>query len=108
MHRSLVLLIIVLTASVTGYAQAPLTSLAQAPDRPLAVIGYYDGRTTMIDSFEVEKLTHLIFSFCHREGRKLSVTNPRDSATIRRMVALRQRNPRLKIILSVGGWGGCA
>ena len=61
----------------------------------------------MIDSFEVEKLTHLIFSFCHLKGNMLSVNNARDSATILRMVALKKRNPRLKIILSLGGWGGC-
>src|SRR5664279_4887562 len=73
----------------------------------LAVIAYYAGRTTMIDSFEVEKLTHLIFSFCHLKGDTLSVNNARDSATILRMVALKKRNPQLKIILSLGGWGGC-
>ncbi|MEP6926983.1 MAG: glycosyl hydrolase family 18 protein [Ginsengibacter sp.] len=72
-----------------------------------AVIAYYAGRTTMIDSFEVEKLTHLIFSFCHLKGDTLSVSNGRDSATIFRMVELKKRNPQLKIILSLGGWGGC-
>lgn len=71
------------------------------------VIAYYAGRTTMIDSFEVEKLTHLIFSFCHLKGDTLSVNNARDSATILRMVQLKKRNPNLKIILSLGGWGGC-
>jgi chitinase len=108
MYRSVFLLIIVFAVSMAGYAQALSTSSRQAPVRPFAVIGYYAGRTTMIDSFEVEKLTHLIFSFCHLKGDKLSVSNARDSATIRRMVALRQRNPQLKIILSLGGWGGCA
>lgn len=73
----------------------------------IAVIAYYAGRTNAIDSFEVEKLTHLIFSFCHLKGNELSVDNARDSATIIRMVALKKRNPQLKIILSLGGWGGC-
>lgn len=72
-----------------------------------AVIAYYAGRPTMIDSFEVEKLTHIIFSFCHLNGNKLFVSNARDTLTIQRIVALRQRNPQLKIILSLGGWGGC-
>lgn len=72
-----------------------------------AVIAYYAGRTTLIDSFEVEKLTHIIFSFCHLKGDSLSVSNARDSATILRMVALKKRDPQLKIILSLGGWGGC-
>ncbi len=78
-----------------------------AVPKDFAVIAYYAGRTTMIDSFEVEKLTHLIFSFCHLKGETLSVNNARDSATILRMVALKKRNPQLKIILSLGGWGGC-
>ena len=72
-----------------------------------AVIAYYAGRTSMIDSFEVEKLTHIIFSFCHLKGNSLCVSNARDSATIQRMVELKKRNPQLKIILSLGGWGGC-
>ena len=75
--------------------------------KDFAVIAYYSGRTTMIDSFEIEKLTHLIFSFCHLKGNILSVSNARDSATILRMVELKKRNPQLKIILSLGGWGGC-
>jgi chitinase len=61
----------------------------------------------MIDSFEVEKLTHLIFSFCHLKGDTFAVSNAKDSATILRMVELKKRNPNLKIILSLGGWGGC-
>jgi chitinase len=75
--------------------------------RKLAVIAYYAGRTTMVDSFPIEKLTHIIFSFCHLSGNKMVVSNGRDSATIQKMVALRQRNPQLKVMLSLGGWGGC-
>ncbi|MGN6603433.1 MAG: glycoside hydrolase family 18 protein [Ginsengibacter sp.] len=71
------------------------------------VIAYYAGRPTMIDSFQVEKLTHLIFSFCHLRGDSLAVMNARDSQTIKNMVALKQRNPKLKVMLSLGGWGGC-
>jgi chitinase len=86
-----------------------LHTIAQETSRKknIAVIAYYAGRTTMIDSFEVEKLTHLIFCFCHLKGNNLSVGNARDSATIQKMVALKSRNPQLKIILSLGGWGGC-
>ncbi len=71
------------------------------------VIAYYAGRPTMIDSFQVKKLTHLIFSFCHLKGDSLAVMNARDSQTIKNMVALKQRNPKLKVMLSLGGWGGC-
>jgi chitinase len=73
-----------------------------------AVIGYYLGRATQIDSFPVEKLTHIIFSFCHLKGNQLIVDKAGDTATIQRLVALKNRNPQLKVILSLGGWGGCA
>ena len=73
----------------------------------LAVIGYYAGRSTAVDSFPTEKLTHIIFSFCHLKGNLLNVDNARDSATIGHLVSLKQKNPDLKVILSLGGWGGC-
>jgi chitinase len=72
-----------------------------------AVIGYYSGRNTALDSFATDKLTHIIFSFCHLKGNRLSVSNANDSTIIRHMVALKEKNPRLKVILSLGGWGGC-
>jgi chitinase len=73
----------------------------------IAVIGYYAGRNTAIDSFETEKLTHIIFSFCHLRGNRLNVNNANDSITIRHMVSLKEKNLALKVILSLGGWGGC-
>jgi chitinase len=73
----------------------------------LAVIAYYAGQAEQVDSFAVEKLTHIIFSFCHLKGNQLSVANARDTLTIQRLVALKSRNPQLKVILSIGGWGGC-
>jgi len=78
-----------------------------AQAQSLAVIGYYAGRSTAVDSFPTEKLTHIIFSFCHLSGNRLSVSNRGDSATIVRLVALKQHHPTLKVILSLGGWGGC-
>ena len=92
---------------VFSFIALQLQAQKMAVKKPIAVIAYYAGRTTMVDSFEVEKLTHLIFCFCHLKGNMLSVGNARDSATIQRMVTLKSRNPQLKIILSLGGWGGC-
>ncbi|MGE5107526.1 MAG: glycoside hydrolase family 18 protein [Sphingobacteriales bacterium] len=76
-------------------------------DSPMNIIGYYAGSTTALDSFPLSKLNYLIFSFCHLKGNRLSVTNAKDTATIQKMVSLKQNIPGLKIILSLGGWGGC-
>ncbi len=88
-----------------------LLSCAGAPkeevNHSFAVIGYYAGDAKGIDSFEVGKLTHIIFSFCHLKGNRLSVDNARDTATIQKLVSLKTTHPQLKVILSLGGWGGC-
>ena len=106
MQRFAFVFVSLLLSVLAGDAQTAGTP--SAVPAPFAVIGYFSGRTTMIDSFQVEKLTHLIFSFCHLQNDKLAVMNARDSATIFRMVELKKRNPKLKIMLSLGGWGGCA
>src|SRR5882757_7487104 len=89
----------------TAIAQSPADS--KDPQTGPAVIGYYAGRSTALDSFATEKLTHILYSFCHLQGNRLFVNNARDTATIHHMVELKTRNPRLKVILSLGGWGGC-
>lgn len=75
--------------------------------KPLTVTAYYAGNASRADSFEVEKLTHIIFSFCHLKGNRLNVDDAQDTATIHKLVSLKKRNPSLKVLLSLGGWGGC-
>ncbi|MEP6712656.1 MAG: glycoside hydrolase family 18 protein, partial [Ferruginibacter sp.] len=83
--------------------------VAQKKDsRDIAMIAYYTGNNTMIDSFPVEKLTHIIYSFAHLSGDSISISNSKDSLTLQHLVALKQRNPQLKIMISLGGWGGCS
>src|SRR3954468_15576442 len=75
--------------------------------RPLAVIAYYAGNAQQADSFAVEKLSHIIFSFCHLNGNRLHARNARDTSVIQKLVSLKERNPAMKVLLSLGGWGGC-
>lgn len=76
--------------------------------RPFCVTGYYAGNAEKLDSFPVEKLTHLIFSFGHLRGHQLHINSAADTACIQKMVSFKKRYPHLKVILSLGGWGGCA
>jgi chitinase len=81
---------------------------AQTSPKKISVIGYYAGDANSVDAYPIEMLTHIIFSFCHLKGNELHVDNMNDTITIRHLVDLKKRNPSLKVILSIGGWGGCA
>ncbi len=96
-HYFLSLFFVCLTLS-TSHAQ-PLNNFT--------VTGYYFGGPETVDSLAAEKLTHIIFSFCHLTGNKLTVDNDRDAAAIKKLVSLKKRNKSLKVLLSLGGWGGC-
>lgn len=72
------------------------------------VIAYYSGQNTVIDRFPIEKLSHLIYSFGHLKGDSLNITSAEDSALISKMVKLKKRNPNLKVMIAMGGWGACA
>jgi chitinase len=71
------------------------------------VIGYVGGRydSTMVDP---NKLTHINYAFVNLKGNRAYLGNPaRDTVNFRNLVKLKKRNPDLKILISIGGWGGC-
>lgn len=73
----------------------------------LNVIAYYSGGPEKADALPAGKLTHIIFSFCHLNGNQLSLDSQRDTLTLQRLVNLKKKNPSLKVLVSLGGWGGC-
>jgi chitinase len=82
-------------------------AFSQIQGKPMVIIAYYMGDGTDIANYKTNQLTHIIFSFLHLKGNKLAVDNSNDSLAITRLVALKKTNLNLKIIISLGGWGGC-
>lgn len=89
---------------IVSQGQAQKTAGGNAK-QPLAVLAYYSGNATEIDNYDVQKLTHIIYSFCYLRGNQLFVGNA--EPVIRKLVSLKKKQPSLKILLSLGGWGGC-
>jgi chitinase len=77
-----------------------------APPQELLVIAYYSGNASEVDKYEIEKLTHIIYSFVLLRGNKLYVS-PAAGNILRKLVSLKKRNPKLKVQIAFGGWGGC-
>ena len=71
------------------------------------IIAYYPGGKDLIDQYDLKGITQLIYSFLHLKGNKLAVDNEEDSLTIVHLVNLKNKYPKLKILVALGGWGGC-
>lgn len=71
----------------------------------MRLIGYVTGRTEMW-RVDAEKLTHINYAFAqvNDEGR-IYFRNERSPSHIAQLQALKARNPDLKLLVSVGGWG---
>jgi len=83
------------------------SAFSQNTEKSMVIIAYYMGDGNDISSYKTDQLTHIIYSFLHLKDNTLVVDNSKDSLAITKLVALKKTNPGLKIILSLGGWGGC-
>ena len=71
------------------------------------LIAYYSGNARQVSAYPINHIYEIIFSFCHLQGNRLTVSSRSDSLTIQTLVKLKARNTSLKILLCLGGWGGC-
>ena len=70
------------------------------------VMAYYAGNEAGVGQFDVSGLTHIIFSFCYLEGNRMIIRENR-VPVVGKLVSLKDENPGLRVLLALGGWGGC-
>ncbi len=70
------------------------------------VIAYWTGSDKKIDRESILQLDQIIYSFLHLEGNRLKVS-AKDSIHLKYLVSEKKVNPDLKVLVSLGGWGGC-
>lgn len=98
-----------LFAFALSACNSPQTAQPQAETTPASpkIIAYYMGDGADLQRYNISQLTHIIYSFLHLDGNQLSFDSAKDKQALQRLVALKKQYPNLKVMLSLGGWGGC-
>lgn len=101
-----VMLALFLVSFAKNHAKQPLLSKKEAPAGQPVVIGYVGGYRGLIhaDSIDVAKLTHINYAFVDIKDNRAWLHNRTDDGNLKRLVALKAKNPALKILISIGGW----
>ncbi len=86
-----------------------LFGCALAPPQPQStpghqLVGYVAGWEQSAP-FDPDKLTAINYAFAHIVDGEIVLDQPGASEFIDRLRALKSRNPQLKLLVSVGGWG---
>ena len=71
------------------------------------VIAYYTGNGDTINEFNLKGVDQIIYSFLHLKGNELAIDNEADSISLIGIVDQKEKYPNLKVLVSLGGWGGC-
>ena len=74
---------------------------------PPKVIAYYTGNGETINEFNLNGVDQIIYSFLHLKGNELAIDNEADSISLLGIVKQKKNHPKLKVLVSLGGWGGC-
>jgi len=102
MRRNVKIIVVFALCCTLATAQAGTTK---------RIVGYYYGKGRpgyQLSQVPVQELTHLIYSLAKPTARgDCEMSHPDvDTPNLLALKSLRARNPRLLVLLSVGGWSG--
>jgi chitinase len=74
---------------------------------PFRVVAYFRGDVKEVEKYDYTKITHLIYCFMYLHENKLSFKNQDSENTLKACLDLKKKYPHLKVLVALGGWGGC-
>lgn len=84
-------------------AAVGLLAAARPAEAEMRIVAYVTGWETP-PAIDPAKLTHINFAFGKIEGGKVVLPHAGVAAQLAHLRSLKAKNPRLKVLLSVGGW----
>jgi len=108
-------MVLLVTAGTSGMALAAHKAHQEDQAQDYKIVGYYLDRAEPARHYGPEKLaggkvTHINYAFAAIKGGAVvfseHVPQAQSEADLAATVKLKRRNPRLKVLISIGGWGG--
>ncbi|WP_018630008.1 glycoside hydrolase family 18 protein [Niabella aurantiaca] len=72
------------------------------------VVAYYSGDSATLLQYDFRKITHLVYGFAHLDAMgHLAISRAKDTAVLKAFEVVKKRNPHIRTLIALGGWGGC-
>jgi chitinase len=101
---------VIWTVAVLLVAVMPATASQRKPivrqPRLPQIIAYIFPRDRVLQPTDIDpaKLTRINYAFANIQGGRIVIGTPVDEANFATLVGLKQQNPSLQVLVSVGGW----
>jgi chitinase len=101
---ALALSAVAIACSLLALAGCPANNSGSSAKAQYRLVGYVAGWEKPVP-IAAEKLTAINYAFAHISGGRVVLDQPGAAEGLKSLYALRMRNPRLQILVSIGGWG---
>ena len=108
MKKPLSIVLFLVFCQCLPYRNVSVRAQSVGRSGPHVIIGYVTERGWTKEQIDAQKLTHINYAFAvPAQTGELAPLNARDSMNLAALISLKTVNKDLKVLISIGGWGGC-